>query len=160
MKTTRKIIDVMAGRLRKNESVSVVDMRIEAHGGIEQYAEYLLKDDIAKAEAQARKLLRKTQQETPMIQLAIPGMDYATLPMAMAVHDEDLGETIVKPLLMCTLSEVKSEVAAMRRNVNTQDRVVGAYEATVARLIELGYDTNKMMGDIQDELRSISEVQA
>lgn len=136
MATTRNIIDIVVKHLQQNESVTALDARIEAHGGAEEYAEQLVTSDMAKFQAQMRKM---------MDQLPIPGMDYATLPRVIAV----------KPRHLCTLSEVKAEIAAMRRDVNTRDRVVGGYEAAVARISELGYEADELMSDIEADLRAI-----
>jgi hypothetical protein len=152
--STRNIIDIVVRHLQQNESVTALDARVEAHGGPEEYAEQLVASDMAKWQAQLRKLIREGQERAAIDQLPIPGLDYATLPRAIAVTDSELG-TIVKPRHMCTLEEVRQEVSAMRRDVNTRDRVVGGYEASVARLTELGYQSDELMADIEADLRSI-----
>lgn len=154
MATTRNIIDIVVKHLQQNESVTALDARIEAHGGAEEYAEQLVTSDMAKFQAQMRKIIRDGQERAAMDQLPIPGMDYATLPRVIAVNDPEIG-VIVKPRHLCTLSEVKAEIAAMRRDVNTRDRVVGGYEAAVARISELGYEADELMSDIEADLRAI-----
>lgn len=154
MTSTRNIIDIVVRHLQQGDSVTALDARVEAHGGAEEYAEQLIASDMTKFEAQLRRLIREGQERAAIDQLPIPGMDYATLPRAIAVTDPELG-IIVKPRHMCTLDEVRQEIAAMRRDVNTRDRVVGGYEASVARLAELGYEPTELMAQIEADLRSI-----
>lgn len=156
MTTTRNIIDIVVRHLRQGESVTALTARVEAHGGPEKYAEALLSNDLTKVEAQMRKLLREAQERTAMDQLAIPGMDYATLPRFIVVNDPDIG-VITKPRHLCTLGDVKAEVAAMRRDVNTRDRVVGGYEAALSRITELGYAPEQIMADIETDMRAIED---
>jgi hypothetical protein len=154
MTSNRNVIDIVVRHLLQNESVTALDARVEAHGGAEEYAQQLVESDMAKFQAQLRRLIREGQERSAIDQLPIPGMDYATLPRAIAVNDPEAG-IIVKPRHMCTLDEVTQEIAAMRRDVNTRDRVVGGYEATVKRLTELGYGSEEVMAEIEADLRAI-----
>jgi len=152
----RKLMEIVVRTVRSGEVAIISDAAIEAAGGLEEYARLMILAAVAKDERSLLRVARDMQMSTDMAdQIPIPGMEYATLPPMIRVRDAETNDVALAPRSLCTLAQVKSEVDAMRGKVNTSDRIVGGYEATIAAIEKRDYTPDQLMGDIERSLRSI-----
>jgi len=140
----REAAVIVAQRIRAMEHIELDEAIIEAHGDLVHYLEQAGLAAMAKDKAAFQRNWRDAQSTQPAAQLELPGMEHASLPAA--VFDADGNP---KPWQIATLTEIKREVSKLRRSVSVRDRVVGGYEATIAKLESLGVDQEMTGAEIE-----------
>ncbi len=140
---------VVAERLTKDESVSLDQAIIAPYGGLEEYAMAMTEAALRKDSAAFKRDARNAIRNGGAVQLELPGVGHATLPFAVFIKDAETGEEFAVPTALATFAQIKAEVRLARRSVNTQERYVSGYEATVARLEEVGVEDSQTGAEIE-----------
>lgn len=140
----RRAVVAVAQRLRANEIVDVEEEIMNAAGGAEHYIEQAALAFMEKDKSRMKKNLRDAQSVQVGMDIALPGMEHAALPAVVFDADDN-----PKPVALATRAEQKAEIARLRRNVNTRDRVVSGYEATQEVLDRLGVGDDATGAEIE-----------
>lgn len=140
---------VVSERLRSDESVSLDEAIIAPYGGVVEYVQAMAEAALRRDEAAFKRDARNAIRNGGSIQLELPGLGHASLPFVVFARDADTGEEFAVPTSLATFAQIKAEIRLARRSVNTQERVVSAYEATIERLEELGVDDSQTGAEIE-----------
>lgn len=150
----REAVAWVSDRIRKGESADVA--RAIAGEDLEGWLEDLALTTLTKEARSVRRAQREAVRRGAGVQMSLPGMDHATLPAIVWDRDEN-GFDVAIPLPLASKAQVRREVELHRRAVSIMDRVVGGYEATLAKLDELGYDEDVLIAEIQVEQHQLEE---
>jgi len=129
----REAAVIVAERIRSNETIELDDAIVEAHGDLVHYLEQAGISALMKDKAAFKKNWRDAQMTQSASQLALPGMEHASLPMVVFDGDDN-----AIPVSLATLDQIDREISRMERAMSVKARVVGGYRATHTRLRELG----------------------
>jgi len=133
-----RAIVAVADHLRNEESVSISDAVIAPYGDVLHYVKQAAEAALRKDTEALKKNMRDAQRSGQSLQLSLPGMDHATLPWMVWEKDAETGDEFAVPAALATMAQMKVEIRKQRRSVDSQDRVVSGWEATMARAEELG----------------------
>jgi hypothetical protein len=133
-----RTIIAVAEKIRNDESVELLDAIVTPYGDLEHYLRQCFDAQLRRDSEAVKKNFRDAQRQGLGLQLALPGMDHASLPACVWVRNPETGLDDPKSTVHATLLEIKAEVRKQRRSVDVQDRVVSGWEATIARAEELG----------------------
>lgn len=133
-----RAIVAVAEQLRNDSTVNLNDAVIAPYGDVQHYVKQAVEAALRKDTESLKKNMRDAQRQGHSLQLSLPGMDHATLPVMVWQRDTETGEEFAVPAALASLSQIKAEIRKQRRSVDAQDRVVSGWEATVARAEELG----------------------
>jgi len=154
----REAVVAVADRIRKNETVDLA--ATVAGEDLEGWLEDLALSTIAKdGRAVKRRIREGTRQGFGTMQIALPGMEHAGLPLMMWRREDDGSETAV-PLPLATFAEVRREVAQHRRAVKIADRIVKGFEATIDKLETLGVTDETTGAEILEQFAPSLEIEA
>lgn len=125
---------VVAEKIRRGDTVSIpAEILADLEKYVQEAAEARLRGDVEAFKSAARKAGRSGAQ----IQLALPGMEHASLPAIVFIKDPDTGEDQGIPIAHATKAQIRAEVAKHRRAVAVQDRIVAGWEAALQLLDSL-----------------------
>lgn len=133
-----RAIIAVAEQIRNDESVSISDAVIAPYGDVLHYVKQAAESALRKDTEALIKNMRDAQRSGGSLQMSLPGMEHASLPLMVWQKDPETGEKFGVPTALATIVQIKSEIRRQRRTVDSQDRVVSGWEATVARAEELG----------------------
>jgi len=134
----RRAIVRVAEKLSRDESISIPASIVAAAGDIEHYIEQAARSALARDSEAVKKNLRDAQRQGLSLDIALPGMEHASLPRMVYVKDTETGEEFAVPASQATLDQIDAEISKQRRSVSIQDRVVSGWEKTSSRARELG----------------------
>lgn len=133
-----RAIVAVAEQIRNDERVNLSDAVIAPYGDVLHYVKQAYEAALRKDTEAIKKNMRDAQRSGHSLQLSMPGMDHATLPVIVWQRDTETGDEFAVPAALATLAQIKGEIRKQRRSVDAQNRVVSGWEATVARAEELG----------------------
>lgn len=133
-----RAIVAVAEQIRNDQSVNLSEAVIAPYGDVEHYVKQAAEAALRKDAEALKKNMRDAQRHGHSLQLSLPGMEHATLPVMVWQRDSETGDEFAVPVALATLAQIKTEIRKQRRSVDAQDRVVSGWEATVAKAEELG----------------------
>lgn len=142
------ICNVIA-KMDRGEIASVPDALFDSFGTVEAYVEQAVKSQMAADTAKITKTIRNANQIVA-VQLALPGMENASLPRVVWRTDEN-GEKTAIPWLRATVKEHKKEIRLQRQGWNVRDAVISTYEKTVLHMDELGTDNDLTIAEVMEQ---------
>lgn len=137
----------VADKLRRGEIVNLDAelMGEDPESWLVEAAEAMLN----KQEGRVKKALREAVRRGAGIQLELPGMAHAALPMCVFLKDEH-GRDVIVPAWRATLGQMRHEVEHHRRVLTVQGRVLSGMEATIDRLDDLGVPDSMTGAEIME----------
>lgn len=109
--TFRQAAAEVAQRIRKGEVAGLADALIG--DDLEGWLEDLAVATITKDAARVKRSLREAARRGAEIQLAIPGMDHASLPPVVFTRDE-FGQDVAVPIWLATKAQIRRETGWCR----------------------------------------------
>lgn len=124
----------IADKIRAGETANIPEAILT---DLEHYVLRAAEDRLRGDVEAFKKSSRAAGRSGAEVQIALPGMDYASLPFIVFVKDPDTGDDQGIPASKATKAQLRAEVKVQRRTVNVQDRIVSGWEATLDRLDDL-----------------------
>lgn len=129
-------------KLRREQTV---DIRDEIVGDdLEAWLEDLACAVLDKDSARVKRSLREAYRRGASLQMSLPGLEHASLPPSVLDGDRAI------PISRATVRQARQEIGWHRRSVNLQNQVVGGWEATMDKVVELGIPDDETIAEIID----------
>jgi hypothetical protein len=154
----KNAIAVVAEHVRSGEIIEDWQAFAQAHpDGLEGYMMDAINAQMRGDSRAVNRAIRDAQMEQPVpAQMVLPGITDPAWPLAIRVKGDD-GEMRTVPADVAKKTDIWGEVAAMRRQINTREKTVSQYEATLRAIEEhLPVDDDMTGADIRAMARALS----